>query len=54
MAKELKEFSLKVPFQQYWSLNEFNEQQCFNHDFYRGRFKLNPDKKFKNYRRYHL
>jgi sialic acid synthase SpsE len=39
MAKELKEFSLKVPFQQYWSLNEFNEQQCFNHDFYRGRFK---------------
>jgi sialic acid synthase SpsE len=38
MAKELKEFSLRVPFQQYWRLNEFNEEQKFNHEYYRGRF----------------
>lgn len=39
MAKELKEFSLKVPFQQYLELNEFDSEQEFNHKFYRGRFK---------------
>lgn len=39
MAKELKEFSRHIPFQQYIRLNEFDEQQCFNHNFYRGRFK---------------
>jgi len=38
MAKELKTFSRHIPFQQYWRLNNFNEQQQFNHDYYRGRF----------------
>jgi sialic acid synthase SpsE len=38
MAKELKEFSLRIPFQQYWRLNKFNQEQKFNHEYYRGRF----------------
>lgn len=38
MAKELKAFSLSVPFQQYLELNEFDDEQKFNHKFYRGRF----------------
>ena len=38
MARELKEFSLKVPFQQYLELNAFDSEQEHNHDFYRGRF----------------
>lgn len=38
MAKELKEFSLNIPFQQYLELNEFDAAQEFNHKFYRGRF----------------
>lgn len=38
MAKELKEFSQKIPFQQYLSLNAFDSEQEFNHEFYRGRF----------------
>jgi sialic acid synthase SpsE len=38
MARELKEFSMLIPFQQYWRLNEFNEEQKFNHEYYRGRF----------------
>lgn len=38
MAKELKRFSRHIPFQQYWRLNKFNEQQEFNHDYYRDRF----------------
>lgn len=38
MAKELKEFSLKVPFQQYLDLNSFDSEEEFNHKFYRGRF----------------
>ena len=38
MAKELKEFSRKIPFQQYLSLNKFDSEEEFNHKFYRGRF----------------
>ena len=38
MAKELKEFSMKIPFQQYLTLNEFDSEEEFNHKFYRGRF----------------
>ena len=38
MARELKEFSMLIPFQQYLRLNEFNEEQKFNHEYYRGRF----------------
>jgi len=38
MAKELKEFSLQVPFQQYLHLNAFDSEEEFNHKFYRGRF----------------
>lgn len=38
MAKELKEFSLLSSIEQYQELNRFNETQCFNHDYYRGRF----------------
>lgn len=38
MAKQLKEFSLKIPFQQYLELNTFDSEQEHNHDFYRGRF----------------
>jgi len=39
MAKELKRFSTFSEVDQYLNLNTFNEQQCFNHSFYRGRFK---------------
>jgi len=39
MAKELKDFSLDTPFIQYQKLNKFDEEQEFNHKFYRGRFK---------------
>lgn len=38
MAKELKEFSKKDRLMQYLDLNEFNDTQCFNHEYYRGRF----------------
>ena len=38
MAKELKEFSLRIPYQQYLELNVFDSEQEHNHDFYRGRF----------------
>lgn len=38
MAKELKEFSNLSKIEQYLDLNSFNETQCFNHDYYRGRF----------------
>lgn len=38
MAKELKEFSQKQKLLQYLELNEFNDIQCFNHEYYRGRF----------------
>lgn len=39
MAKELKEFSESIKIDQYSILNTFNSTQCFNHDYYRGRFK---------------
>ena len=39
MAKELKEFSNYTNIQKYSELNTFNHTQCFNHDYYRGRFK---------------
>lgn len=39
MAKELKEFSQLSSIEQYEELNTFNETQCFNHDYYKGRFK---------------
>lgn len=38
MAKELKHFSNLGKIGQYDMLNKFNETQCFNHDYYRGRF----------------
>jgi sialic acid synthase SpsE len=39
MAKELKYFSSLSKTGQYDRVNKFNETQCFNHDYYRGRFK---------------
>jgi len=39
MMSELKRFSRLSKDDQYRELNEFNEQQIFNHDYYRGRFK---------------
>ena len=39
MAKELKLFASADKTQQYLELNTFNSTQCFNHDYYRGRFK---------------
>ena len=38
MAKELKQFSESTKLDQYSILNTFNSTQCFNHDYYRGRF----------------
>lgn len=38
MAKELKEFSEYTNIQKYSEVNTFNDVQCFNHDYYRGRF----------------
>jgi len=39
MLKELKRFSTISKEEQYKELNKFNDQQIFNHDYYRGRFK---------------
>ena len=39
MMSEIKRFSNLSKDDQYRELNEFNEQQIFNHDYYRGRFK---------------
>lgn len=39
MAQELKEFSNLSKIEQYLDLNSFDQIQCFNHDYYRGRFK---------------
>ena len=39
MMSELKRFSRISKEDQYQELNEFNKQQIFNHDYYRGRFK---------------
>lgn len=38
MAKELKEFSEIPKLYMYGELNTFNDTQCFNHEYYRGRF----------------
>lgn len=38
MANELKEFSRLEEIGKYSDINQFNETQCFNHDYYRGRF----------------
>lgn len=39
MLKELKNFSELSKNDQYQELNNFNKEQIFNHDYYRGRFK---------------
>ena len=39
MMSEIKRFSRLSKEDQYLELNEFSEQQIFNHDYYRGRFK---------------
>jgi sialic acid synthase SpsE len=39
MLKELRRFSSISKEEQYKELNKFNDQQIFNHDYYRGRFK---------------
>jgi predicted DNA-binding antitoxin AbrB/MazE fold protein len=39
MLKELKRFIYLSKKEQYEELNEFNNEQIFNHDYYRGRFK---------------
>jgi sialic acid synthase SpsE len=39
MMSELKRFSNMNKEDQYRELNKFNDQQVFNHDYYRGRFK---------------
>lgn len=39
MMSELKRFSRMSKEDQYREINKFNEQQIFNHDYYRGRFK---------------
>lgn len=39
MLHELKRFSNLSKKEQYEELNQFNEEQIFNHDYYRGRFK---------------
>lgn len=39
MAKELKEFFQMNEAQKYNNLNTFNDTQCFNHAYYRNRFK---------------
>ncbi len=39
MLENLKKFTILSKEQQYAELNSFNEQQIFNHDYYRGRFK---------------
>ena len=38
MLSELRRFSNLTISEQYEELNEFNEQQIFNHKYYRGRF----------------
>jgi len=38
MLENLKKFTKLSKEQQYAELNNFNEQQIFNHDYYRGRF----------------
>jgi len=38
MLGELRRFSNLSKIQQYEEINEFNETQMFNHDFYRNRF----------------
>ena len=39
MLSEIRRFSRLSKEDQYRELNKFNEQQIFNHDYYRGRFK---------------
>ena len=39
MLKELNRFIYLSKKEQYEELNEFNNEQIFNHDYYRGRFK---------------
>jgi len=39
MLSEIKRFSNLTKEDQYKELNVFTEQQIFNHDYYRGRFK---------------
>ena len=39
MMSEIKRFSKLPKEDQYQELNHFNDQQIFNHDYYRGRFK---------------
>ena len=39
MMSELKRFSRMSKEDQYREINKFNDQQIFNHDYYRGRFK---------------
>ena len=39
MLSELKRFSRLSKEDQYQELNKFNEQQIFNHDYYRDRFR---------------
>ena len=39
MLSEIKRFSVLSKEDQYQELNTFDEQQNFNHDYYRGRFK---------------
>ena len=39
MLENLKKFTKFSKEEQYAELNSFNEQQIFNHDYYRGRFK---------------